>query len=75
MCLGEVGRVQDVIGPDAISIALDGRTATVSVMLLDAAPTVGDWVLVHSGFVLGKLTEAEARAALHMRRADRDEPE
>ncbi|HZC70771.1 MAG TPA: HypC/HybG/HupF family hydrogenase formation chaperone [Jatrophihabitans sp.] len=73
MCLGEVGRVQDVTDRDSLSIALDGRTASASAMLLDVAPAVGEWVLVHSGFVIGKLTEAEARAALDVRRAAREE--
>jgi hydrogenase expression/formation protein HypC len=69
MCLGEVGRVEYVIDRDSLSIELNGRTAQVSAMLLDAVPAVGEWVLVHAGFALGTLTESEARAALDMRRA------
>lgn len=69
MCLGEVGRVQSVSEHDSLSIELDGRVATVSAMLLDTAPAVGDWVLVHSGFALGTLTAGEARTALDLRRA------
>lgn len=69
MCLGEVGRVQDVSDADSVAIELGGRTATVSAMLLDTVPAVGDWVLVHSGFVLGTLTETEAHEALDIRRA------
>ena len=69
MCLGEVGRVQDTIDRDSLSVELNGRVATVSAMLLDAAPAAGEWVVVHAGFALGTLTDAEARAALDLRRA------
>jgi hydrogenase maturation factor len=69
MCLGEVGRVQDVPDAGSLVIELGGRTTTISPMLLDAVPGVGDWVLFHSGFALGTLTEAEAHEALEIRRA------
>lgn len=69
MCLGEVGCVRDVTGGDSLCVDFGGRTATVSGMLLDSTPAVGEWVLVHSGFALGQLTEAEAREALDLRRA------
>jgi hydrogenase expression/formation protein HypC len=69
MCLGDVGRVSEVTGPGTLTIQLEGRTVTVSAMLLDSAPVVGEWVLVHAGFALGKLTAAEAHEALDIRRA------
>jgi hydrogenase assembly chaperone HypC/HupF len=72
MCLGEVARVRDVTAPGTLAIEIDGRTTTVSGMLLDVLPTTGDWVLVHSGFAIGQLTEAEAREALDIRRAGRE---
>lgn len=69
MCLGDVGRVRDATDGDALAIELDGRTANASAMLLDTPPAVGEWVLVHSGFVIATLTEAEALEALDIRRA------
>jgi hydrogenase expression/formation protein HypC len=69
MCLGDVARVLDLAGPDSISVAVGERTITVSGMLLDGPPEVGGWVLVHSGFALGRLTDDEAREALEMRKA------
>lgn len=69
MCLGDVGCVSEVTEPGTLTIQLDERTVTVSAMLLDPAPVVGEWVLVHAGFALGKLTAAEAHEALDIRRA------
>jgi hydrogenase expression/formation protein HypC len=74
MCLGEVGCIRDVTDGDSLSVDLGGRTTTISGMLLDSTPAVGEWVLVHSGFALGQLTEAEAREALDLRRAAGREP-
>lgn len=69
MCLGEVGRVREVAGRDSLAVEVAGRTTIVSAMLLDAVPSPGEWVLVHSGFALGRLTEQQAREALDVRRA------
>jgi hydrogenase maturation factor len=69
VCLGEIGRVHALTGHGSLSVEIGGRIATVSAMTLDAVPVVGAWVLVHSGFVVGQLTEAEAREALDLRAA------
>ena len=69
MCLGELGRVSDVLGRDSVTVEVGSRTMTASALTLDAVPVVGDWVLVHSGFVLARLTEAEAGDALELRRS------
>jgi hydrogenase expression/formation protein HypC len=69
MCLGEVGCVRGVDGSDAISVDVGGRTSRVSGMLLESSPTVGEWVLVHSGFAVARLSETDAREAIELRRA------
>jgi hydrogenase expression/formation protein HypC len=69
MCLGEVGRVQAVDRPDAISVDVGGRTRSVSGMLLESTPSIGEWVVVHSGFAIAHLSESEAREALELRQA------
>jgi hydrogenase assembly chaperone HypC/HupF len=69
MCLGEVGWVRAVDGPDAISIDVGGRTRTVSGMLLESSPAVGEWVLVHSGFAIAQLSQSDARETIELRQA------
>jgi hydrogenase assembly chaperone HypC/HupF len=69
MCLGEIGRVRSVAGPDSLAVDVGGRVISVSAMTLDSVPAVGDWVLVHSGFALAQLTAAAAHEALGLRGA------
>ena len=69
MCLGEVARVRAVTpGGSLVVDRADIRVAASSI-LLDTPPQVGDWVLMHSGFVLDVLTEQEALDALSLRSA------
>ena len=66
MCLGIPA---EVVGgtdrPDLAVVDVTGVRRTVNVGLLDDVRP-GDWVLVHVGFALSKIDEAEARAALDM---------
>ncbi|WP_373869524.1 HypC/HybG/HupF family hydrogenase formation chaperone [Sphaerisporangium rufum] len=51
--------------PDLAKVDVGGVRRAVNIGLLDegeAGP--GDWVLIHVGFALSKIDEAEARAAL-----------
>nr|MDT0663638.1 HypC/HybG/HupF family hydrogenase formation chaperone [Micromonospora sp. DSM 115978] len=53
--------------PDIATVAVSGVQRAVNVGLLadEAEPVVvGDWVLIHVGFALSKIDEAEAQAAL-----------
>jgi hydrogenase expression/formation protein HypC len=67
MCLGIPGQVLEIVD-DANSIArvdVSGVRRNVSVALVRAegiAP--GDWVLIHVGFAMSKIDEAEARETL-----------
>jgi len=71
MCLGIPGRV---IGPtehpDLVVVDVFGVERRINTGLLEGETVgPGDWVLIHVGFVLSKLDEAEARLAaesLHM---------
>jgi hydrogenase expression/formation protein HypC len=66
VCLGEVVRVRTT--PVNGAVETDGsRPGRVSLLTLGAPVAVGDWLLVHSGFALARLTDAEARAALALR--------
>jgi hydrogenase expression/formation protein HypC len=66
MCLGEIGRVRQLTEGRAEVLYRSG-SHTVSTMLLEEDPVVGDWLLVHAGFALARLDAAEARAALVLR--------
>ncbi|MBC7290591.1 MAG: HypC/HybG/HupF family hydrogenase formation chaperone [Actinotalea sp.] len=72
MCLGEVARVVRTL-PDRVVETEGTRRARVSVLTLDGPVEAGDWLLVHSGFALRRLTDPEARAALALR-GGMDEP-
>ena len=67
MCLGIPGQIVDIVD-DANSIArvdVSGVKRNVSVALVrpeGIAP--GDWVLIHVGFAMSKIDEAEARDTL-----------
>lgn len=67
MCLGELAQVREVT--DDRRAVVDGptRSQTVSLLTLDDAVASGDWLLVHSGFALARLTTEEAREAQHIR--------
>ncbi len=59
MCLAVPGKVLECTGDEAV-VDLQGNTLHVSrVLTPEAGP--GDWVLVHAGFAITQLDEAEAR--------------
>ncbi len=63
MCLAIPGEIVDISPGDLATVELVGVRRTINVGLLDdAAP--GDWVLVHVGFALSRIDEAEAAATL-----------
>lgn len=69
MCLGIPGRVVDLPAdrPEIARVEVDGRLRDVNVMLLEGArPQPGDWVLIHLGFALQTMTEAEAAETLSL---------
>lgn len=71
MCLGEVAQVR-AVSADGLVVESGTRTATVSALLLDAMPSIGEWVLTHAGFALATMTEDEARDAIEMRASQED---
>lgn len=63
MCLAFPARVIELSGESDAVIDLDGVHKTISLALVDDV-AVGDYVIVHVGFALQKLDEAEALATL-----------
>ena len=67
MCLGIPGQVTGILPdqPDLARVDVSGVQRVISIGLLaDDPPVPGDWVLIHVGFALSKIDEAEAAATL-----------
>jgi hydrogenase expression/formation protein HypC len=67
MCLGIPGELIEFVPgqPDLAKVDVSGVRRVINVGLLaDDMPKPGEWVLIHVGFALSKIDEAEAAAAL-----------
>jgi hydrogenase expression/formation protein HypC len=67
MCLGIPGEVVELLSdhPDLARVDVSGVKRVINIGLLaDENVAPGDWVLIHVGFALSKIDEAEAKAAL-----------
>ena len=73
MCLGELGEVVRVDGDTAEVVGGTGRRTTVSLMTLDQPVAAGDWLVVHAGFALERVSPAEAEEAARIRAASSTE--
>ncbi len=67
MCLGTVGQITSVGSDQRVQIRAGDRKITASLLAVNDPVEPGDWVLVHSGLVLERLTEHEASDALELR--------
>jgi hydrogenase expression/formation protein HypC len=74
MCLGIPARLVDGDAghPDLAIVEVGGVPRPINLALLEERPGPGDWVLVHMGFALQTMTEAEAADALAALSAERD---
>ncbi len=69
MCLAIPGEVIEIQQdrPDLAKVSVSGVRRSVNVGLLaDDPPVPGDWILIHVGFALSKVDEAEAKAVLDL---------
>jgi hydrogenase expression/formation protein HypC len=69
MCLGIPGEIVELIpGPASLAtVEVAGVRRAVNIGLLhEEEVRVGDWVLVHVGFAMARIDEAEAAATLAM---------
>ena len=67
MCLGLPGQVVEILGgaDQHARVAVNGTTQDVSVAMLgDDGVQVGDWVVVHLGFAMDRISEEGARDLL-----------
>ena len=71
MCLGIPGEIVELIPgqPDLAKVEVAGVRRVINVGLVDRdGIRPGDWVLVHVGFAISKVDEAEAEATLELLR-------
>jgi len=68
MCLGIPGQVVELLDHEHLArVDVSGVGRTINIGLLeDEDIRCGDWVLIHVGFAMSKIDEAEARRALDM---------
>jgi hydrogenase expression/formation protein HypC len=69
MCLAIPGKIVDLLAEDrslAIVDVLGVRRKVDLGLLQDDPPSTGDWVLIHVGFAMSKIGEADARQQLRM---------
>ena len=65
MCLGIPGRIVEIEpGSDLAKVDVVGMVREISLALLDGPWMPGDYILIHSGFALERMTADEARDAL-----------
>ena len=69
MCLAIPGNIVELVGEDrdrAVVAVLGVRRIVDLGLLQEDLPTVGDWVLIHVGFAMSKISEADALDQLRM---------
>ena len=67
MCLGIPGEIVEILTdrPDLAKVDVSGVRRAINIGLLeDEELAPGDWILIHVGFALSKIDEAEAQAAM-----------
>ncbi len=73
MCLGIPGELVEMPDDDTdlalVSVAGVRRRVNVGLLRDEESLGVGDWILLHVGFALSKIDEAEARATLDFLRS------
>ena len=67
MCLAVPAKILSINGTSAM-IELAGTQREASIMLLEDA-AVGDWVIVHAGFAIEKITEEDAQQTFELLRS------
>ena len=73
MCLGIPGRIVEILDEDLLLAKADvsGVRRNINIGLVhneDEKIEVGDWVLIHVGFAMSKIDEAEAQSTLKVLR-------
>jgi hydrogenase assembly chaperone HypC/HupF len=67
MCLGIPGRIVQLVDEYDGQLALvdvQGARRKVNLGILESPPATGDWILIHMGFAMEVIDEAQAEQAL-----------
>jgi hydrogenase expression/formation protein HypC len=67
MCLGIPGEIVEILQdrPDLAKVDVSGVRRAINIGLLEGESLLpGDWILIHVGFALSKIDEAEAKSAM-----------
>lgn len=67
MCLGDVAEVVELRAHGRAVVRVGARSLEASLLTLGSPVAAGDWLLVHSGFALARLSAREAEEALAIR--------
>ena len=60
MCLGQIGQVVGLDGAGRATVRSGAQELPVSLLTFDGTAAVGDWLVVHSGFALERISAEEA---------------
>jgi hydrogenase expression/formation protein HypC len=74
MCLAIPMRVISIDG-DTVVVEIDGVRREASLMIIGDEIRVGDYVVVHAGFVISRLDEKEAHITLDLMKEMKPEAE
>jgi hydrogenase expression/formation protein HypC len=67
MCLGIPGRIVEAADDDGYAqVDVAGVVREISMALIDGPFLPGEYILIHSGFALERMTEEQATAALRV---------
>ena len=73
MCLGQLAECVAVPGDGTARVRIGDAEHVVSLLTLDGEVAPGDWLVVHSGYVLERIGADEAAEARRIRAADTEE--
>jgi hydrogenase maturation factor len=73
MCLGELAQVTDLVDERTVHARVGERVVTVSLMTLDGPVAPGEWLQIHSGFALARLTDEQRLQAERIRNTTMEE--
>ena len=73
MCLGDLAQVIDLVDDRTVRASVGDRIVIVSLLTLDGSVATGDWLQIHSGFALARLTEEERLEADRIRNTTMEE--
>lgn len=69
MCLAIPGHVVEVVDAHFATVDVAGVRRKVNIDLLDGDVKRGDWVLIHVGFAMSKISEADAQEQMRVLQA------